>query len=408
MEATASNHLPIVSFLLEKGANPNHESRSGWTPLLIACKAGYADIAMRLIAGGARIDAKEIADEYCCPLLVAAKRGHARVVAELVRAGMRLDIPVTPQTSSPGFYGGYSNVFDMAIMQQQQQQPQQQQHQDHQNQPNGPLQRTPSILHSANGTTITVIGQSREYETQVQMQNEHFDSDAADMEMMMTQSYLARIFDDLGAMMQHRIDTDSTEYADLCAALLQAGARTDLSMPPCTRYMDIMMHLALVTCDATLAQRLFHAGARIDLFAHVTRAQWRRLMDRGFKLLFMTQRLPAALIRRRSLHSRSFSSVSAAVAHTSVPSPTPTPIQAPSTPTLTPLVTEPQTPPVAPTITTPSVLPSASLDDKTSVHDVLSAEMRRHLVADAYVTMALMLPRSMPYNVAVRVFGFLW
>ena len=50
----------MVELLIEYGANVNHQStRSGQTPLHLAAKYGYVDVAKCLLAHGARVDIRD-------------------------------------------------------------------------------------------------------------------------------------------------------------------------------------------------------------------------------------------------------------------------------------------------------------------------------------------------------------
>jgi ankyrin repeat protein len=54
--ACLSGNLPLVSFLIAKGANINAQNLGGLTPLHISCDRGYADISLELITHGALIE----------------------------------------------------------------------------------------------------------------------------------------------------------------------------------------------------------------------------------------------------------------------------------------------------------------------------------------------------------------
>lgn len=47
--ACINNHLDLVRFLLENGANPNCKTRSGWTPLLYAASEQKTEMMSLLL-----------------------------------------------------------------------------------------------------------------------------------------------------------------------------------------------------------------------------------------------------------------------------------------------------------------------------------------------------------------------
>lgn len=56
-EAVACGHLPVVSFLLSRGANPGLAHEGAGPPLLHAAAGGDADLARLLLDAGANIEA---------------------------------------------------------------------------------------------------------------------------------------------------------------------------------------------------------------------------------------------------------------------------------------------------------------------------------------------------------------
>ncbi|KAJ1491564.1 ankyrin repeat-containing domain protein, partial [Baffinella frigidus] len=51
--AAANSHVTIVELALKKGAVVDHRNNSGQTPLHLALRYGYADVAVVLMAAGA-------------------------------------------------------------------------------------------------------------------------------------------------------------------------------------------------------------------------------------------------------------------------------------------------------------------------------------------------------------------
>lgn len=86
-----SGCLNIVQILLKylnKYAILN-ERNLGSTPLVIACKLGYSEIANELVKAGADIN---LDDTQVTPLLVACQKGHLCVVETLIRLGANVNL----------------------------------------------------------------------------------------------------------------------------------------------------------------------------------------------------------------------------------------------------------------------------------------------------------------------------
>jgi hypothetical protein len=77
--------IPIVDILLAAGADINHQSRNGETPLIGAASLGAEDVGLRLLEAGARPDAKGAFGETA--LHWAACLGLDRLVARLIQRG---------------------------------------------------------------------------------------------------------------------------------------------------------------------------------------------------------------------------------------------------------------------------------------------------------------------------------
>ncbi len=78
-------HLRIMQYLLQKGADPKGKSASGHSPLLSAADFGRADAAALLLEKGA--DVNESDGRGYFPLMAASCQGHADLVALLVEKG---------------------------------------------------------------------------------------------------------------------------------------------------------------------------------------------------------------------------------------------------------------------------------------------------------------------------------
>lgn len=87
MLAVLRGHDKVVALLLAAGAPVNHD---GWTPLHYAAFEGRLELAERLLAAGATIDA--LAPNKSSALMLAARNGHIDVVRALLRAGANVDL----------------------------------------------------------------------------------------------------------------------------------------------------------------------------------------------------------------------------------------------------------------------------------------------------------------------------
>ena len=83
--ASYIGYLPIVQYLIEKGANIEAKDENQWTPLHIACFKGFLPIVQYLIEKGANIEAKD--RDQNTPLHIASSYGKTDVVKYLVSKG---------------------------------------------------------------------------------------------------------------------------------------------------------------------------------------------------------------------------------------------------------------------------------------------------------------------------------
>ncbi|MFA6220093.1 MAG: ankyrin repeat domain-containing protein [Erythrobacter sp.] len=74
-----------LRFLLQKGANPNIETRDGNSPLEITVQLGFVEGAQILLDNGAQVDTTNIAGET--PLISAVHRRDAEMIRALIAKG---------------------------------------------------------------------------------------------------------------------------------------------------------------------------------------------------------------------------------------------------------------------------------------------------------------------------------
>lgn len=87
--ATARRDATWLTFLLQKGANPNIADKSGLTPLMLACQLGFIEGVEALAKRGARVDIANNAGET--PLISAVHRRDIPMIRVLMKAGANPD-----------------------------------------------------------------------------------------------------------------------------------------------------------------------------------------------------------------------------------------------------------------------------------------------------------------------------
>jgi ankyrin repeat protein len=91
MVACQWNHLEIVRFLLDKGADIELSGRScGRNALMYACLSGNARLVELILQRGAWIDATDCTGRT--PLMMAATVGHTEIVRLLVKNGAKINL----------------------------------------------------------------------------------------------------------------------------------------------------------------------------------------------------------------------------------------------------------------------------------------------------------------------------
>jgi ankyrin repeat protein len=85
LAAIRSGEREIVEALLNRGADPNHDTKAWMTPLALACKEGNRAIVELLVSRGA--DARQGRVEHGTPIEQAAWYGHEELVILLLGHG---------------------------------------------------------------------------------------------------------------------------------------------------------------------------------------------------------------------------------------------------------------------------------------------------------------------------------
>jgi len=84
----AKGNLRVVELLVKRGADPTTHDAHGWTPFMMACFYGKADVVQYLVNNPvvlAKIDAVE--DKGKTALWLSCYQGHATTLRVLLRAG---------------------------------------------------------------------------------------------------------------------------------------------------------------------------------------------------------------------------------------------------------------------------------------------------------------------------------
>ncbi|KAG7279487.1 hypothetical protein CRUP_035873 [Coryphaenoides rupestris] len=83
--ASQENHLEVVKFLLENGANQSIPTENGFTPLHIACKKNHIRVMDLLLKHSASLEA--VTESGLTPLHVTSFMGHLNIVKILLQKG---------------------------------------------------------------------------------------------------------------------------------------------------------------------------------------------------------------------------------------------------------------------------------------------------------------------------------
>jgi ankyrin repeat protein len=78
--------VEVVELLVEKGANHEHLSEGGRTPLMKACRGGHVEVIKFLLSKGADVNRTTASNDHT-PLSLACAGGHIAAVEVLLAAG---------------------------------------------------------------------------------------------------------------------------------------------------------------------------------------------------------------------------------------------------------------------------------------------------------------------------------
>jgi len=89
LRAVRLSSIPLLTALLDRGADVNSENRRGWTVLMQACHIGDLDLVKLLLSKGAC--ARHFTTENITPLMIASQNGFVNVVAALLSNGASIN-----------------------------------------------------------------------------------------------------------------------------------------------------------------------------------------------------------------------------------------------------------------------------------------------------------------------------
>ena len=89
LRAVRFSSVPLLTALLDRGANVNSENCKGWTVLMQACHIGDLDVVNLLLTKGA--NARHFTNVNVTPLMIASEGGFVNVVAALLSNGASIN-----------------------------------------------------------------------------------------------------------------------------------------------------------------------------------------------------------------------------------------------------------------------------------------------------------------------------
>ena len=111
MYAAQWGNQPMVSLLLEQGAQVDQVTKDGRTPLMIAAQEGHLEVAQYLVKQGAQVD--QVTKDGRTPLYIAAQEGHLEVTQYLVEQGAQVD-QVTKDGRTPLYIAAQEGHLEVA------------------------------------------------------------------------------------------------------------------------------------------------------------------------------------------------------------------------------------------------------------------------------------------------------
>jgi len=91
MTAAFAGKADCVSYLLEKGADPNESLASGFTPLMQAARSGHVEAVQALLKGGAKVDTVDARDGTALHVAVDGRKAYPETLRALLAAGAPLE-----------------------------------------------------------------------------------------------------------------------------------------------------------------------------------------------------------------------------------------------------------------------------------------------------------------------------
>lgn len=110
-----ANSPPLIQPFIKHGADLNHRTSNGKTPLISALYHGWSEVAFLLIDHGADVSAQD--QDGATPLIAAAAYGSEEVVAKLLREGADVNQPTSSGRSAllTAAYMGRTNIAKILL-----------------------------------------------------------------------------------------------------------------------------------------------------------------------------------------------------------------------------------------------------------------------------------------------------
>ncbi len=114
--ASQNGHGDVVKLLVERGANVNLATASGWTALMLASKHGHYGIVKLLLEVGAELNSLQCVGTTA--LIQATLGGHCHVVRMLLEKGAEVNIATVPEGKTAltiACWLGHTNIVEMLL-----------------------------------------------------------------------------------------------------------------------------------------------------------------------------------------------------------------------------------------------------------------------------------------------------